>query len=492
MKEVRVKRKTLLAAMGAGALAVGILAGAAGAVGMDFGTWRDHELADESEDLFGVGKPLAASSTTTIDAATAAANPKQLVTLARGLRARVVTSGVAAANLDMLALWPNDQQPTWIVACNEQGTTDPGLQRINLATGAAETILTGTQSCDGVRRTAWGTILFSEEAGGGAAGGSTFELLDPLHTTGVAYDRATGAFSGGTGAASFARRDSVGRTSFEGHGLLPNGVMYYGDENRPSNGTGGGAYFKFVPSTPWNGSPVTDLVHSPLAAGKVFGLRLGLRSGGTDYGQGSNTGRGKWLAICDDAGSTPCANVDLRAQAAALKLTGYYRPEDLEVDRKALAAGRVTVCGPNTGNEDFGNWGEVLCIADGDLATALDGTAVPEAQVLVLGNPQLAMPDNLAHQPGRGSWIVHEDGAIELSGHNNDLWDCLPDGADVDQQSDGCVRVATLNDLPTAANPDGGAEWTGGTFDASGRRFFVSVQHNVTGKGVILEITGWR
>jgi secreted PhoX family phosphatase len=42
----------------------------------------------------------------------------------------------------------------------------------------------------------------------------------------------------------------------------------------------------------------------------------------------------------------------------------------------------------------------------------------------------------------------------------------------------------TLNDLK--------AEWTGGLFDGSGKAFYVSVQHNVTGHGVILKITGWR
>jgi hypothetical protein len=46
------------------------------------------------------------------------------------------------------------------------------------------------------------------------------------------------------------------------------------------------------------------------------------------------------------------------------------------------------------------------------------------------------------------------------------------------------VRIASINDLT--------AETTGGVFDASGRRYFVSVQHNVTGHGIVLEITGWR
>jgi secreted PhoX family phosphatase len=41
-----------------------------------------------------------------------------------------------------------------------------------------------------------------------------------------------------------------------------------------------------------------------------------------------------------------------------------------------------------------------------------------------------------------------------------------------------------LNDLT--------AEWTGGIFDADGRHFYVSVQHNISGSGVILDITGWK
>ncbi len=38
----------------------------------------------------------------------------------------------------------------------------------------------------------------------------------------------------------------------------------------------------------------------------------------------------------------------------------------------------------------------------------------------------------------------------------------------------------------------GDAEWTGGIFTDDGKHFYVSVQHNVSGKGVILDITGWK
>jgi len=95
------------------------------------------------------------------------------------------------------------------------------------------------------------------------------------------------------------------------------------------------------------------------------------------------------------------------------------------------------------------------------------------------------MPDNIAFQPGTGNAIVHEDAETTFEfPHNNDLWDCLPDMQDQDLLSDGCIRIATLNDLT--------AEWTGGIFDASGQHFYVSIQHNISGQATILDITGWR
>lgn len=45
---------------------------------------------------------------------------------------------------------------------------------------------------------------------------------------------------------------------------------------------------------------------------------------------------------------------------------------------------------------------------------------------LVTNYPQFAMPDNIAYQAGRGSWIVHEDAdttslASAIGNHDNDL-----------------------------------------------------------------------
>lgn len=459
------------------ALAAATSMALAASPGPDFGTYRDQALQARAQELFGITGPVEASSTLSVAPQLAEADPRALVTLARSLQARVVSAAPGlGANVDMMALWPSDEAPTHLVACNEQGAAQPGLQRIRLADGAVETILTGTISCDPVRRTPWGTIVAGEESG---ADGSLLEILDPLAVTGAIYDHAARTVSG-AGAGLVAARPAVGRLSWEGIGLLPSGVTYYGDENRPSRGTAGGAYFKFVPASPWTGGPaIRSLDQSPLAAGTVYGLRLGRRSGGTDNGQGTNTGLGTWVPV-------PAAGTgNLRAAAAALGLTGFYRPEDIDLDGAALAAGRVRFCANNTGNEgDDRSWGETICLADGALDEALAGTSVPEVQLLVPGNPELAMMDNLAWQPGRGSWIVHEDGDGPDVGRNNDLWACLEDGPDADEQSDGCIRIATLNDL--------NAEWTGGFFDASGTHFYVSVQHNVTGHGVVLDVTGWR
>lgn len=447
----------------------------------DFGTIRDTALARLASAFFGVRAPVPASSTASIDAATANADPRKLVSVASGLRVRTTSADPSlGANIDMMVPWPNAAAPTHLIVCNEQGASFPGVQRVRLSDGGVETILTGMINCDPVRATAWGTIIVAEENGNT---GRLIEIAHPLDTTNVLFNRTTGVAAdgpGGQGAANVVSREAVGRLSFEGIALYESGVMYYGDENRPSSGVPGGAYFKFVPAHPWaGGAPIDDLTLSPLADGSIYGLRLGKRSGNTDYGQGTQTGLGTWVPI------TPSFNADLRAAAKALLLTGYYRPEDAEIDLAAEEAGHVRFCANNTGNEgDDGSFGETICVTDGTLAEALANTATPDVQFLVVSSPDFAMMDNLAYQPGRGNWIIQEDGDGPSVGRNNDIFSCLDDGNDADLLSDGCIRILTINDL--------NAETTGGLFNAAGSRYWVSVQHNVTGHGVILEITGWR
>src|SRR5262245_6135730 len=220
-REVRMRRKLVL--VGAVVLAMA-MAGVAVANGpCDWGLFRDRQLASHSVPVFGVGKPLPASSSTQVTKQQALADPQSLFTLANGLQARVVTTQSAPV-IDQISLWPNDANPQWLIACNEDGTSDPGLQRINIATGEAATIVTGTEDCDPTRRTPWGTIVFGEEDGSGPNGGAIYELMGPNHTTNVHLNRSTGTFSGGTGASNLVARPALARASFDGLPPLDAGV----------------------------------------------------------------------------------------------------------------------------------------------------------------------------------------------------------------------------------------------------------------------------
>jgi hypothetical protein len=135
------------------------------------------------------------------------------------------------------------------------------------------------------------------------------ELIDPLHTTGVSLDRATGTFSGGSGAANLTARPALGRLSFEGLAIYPSGVTYFGDENRPAQGVGGGAYFKFIPASlrdPGAGA-ITTLADSPCASpGNIYGLRLGLRLAAPPWQIGSSTRTPRPSRPCKAPTTTTC------------------------------------------------------------------------------------------------------------------------------------------------------------------------------------------
>ncbi len=467
----------------------------------DFGEKTEQLARALSPVLFGTLGGLGASSTVSLTAGEADADPRELLTVAKGLKVGVVSARAdLAPNIDQMLLWPNDIHPTHLIACNEQGTGQVAVQRIDLKSGVPENIISsGLTSCDPARITPWGSVIVGEENG---ANGRVFEILDPLHTTGVTITGA-GAATAISDPAHVARLGAIGQFSFEGLALLPNGVLYMSDENRPGNGNPGGAIVKFIPAVPWQGgAPITDLAQSPLSAGTLWGMRLGRNGGNTDFGQGNEFGRGVWVQVPT---STNAAPTNLRSAALALKLTSYYRPEDMSVDLEAVKDGNVRFCGTNTGQDiesQDNHFGEVYCITDGTLATAasitpatqtvggvdytLNTASVPEYQPLVIGHLDFAMMDNIAYQPGSGNFVINEDGEgpAYATPRNNDIWDCLDDGDDADNLADACIKVMTLNDLT--------AESTGGLFDGTGKTYYVSIQHNVTGHGVILKVTGWR
>jgi secreted PhoX family phosphatase len=474
---MRLSRRTIVFALGVSAFV--LLISTAFAAFDDWGLDVQTQLQNKSHPLFGVGQPLAKSSTVDFSPAQALANPAGLITVAKNLKVSVVSAGPAdnaAPNIDQMILWPKSN-PTHIIACNEEGTTEPALQKISLATGQATTIATGIGDCDPVRATPWGTVLFGEEGG---STGAMYELIDPLNVVGAQIDNVTGV-TAAPYANNIRRVNAFGFISFEGLAVLPNGVTYYGDELGPNDGTPGGAYYKFVPDTAWaGGAPIANLSQSPYVSGTVYSLRVGQDA---NSGQGDAYGIGTWQLLASlNSGSSQ----ELRLLATANNRTGYYRPEDIAIDDAALAAGNVRFCGNNTGRDEAHYYGETVCVTDGSVAQALANTATPQVQPFVQGSPQLNMPDNIAYQASRGNWLINEDGSTDdnVDGvRNDDIWDCLPDGADDDMLTDGCVRIATLNDLD--------AESTGGFFDPTGKHYYVSIQHNSSGFGTVLDITGW-
>lgn len=451
----------------------------------DPGLFYEHFLQARTRSLFGFGKPVEQSSTTP----SFTGPGDKAVDIAKSLSVRLVSDRVGE-NGDMIALWPNDDRPTHAIICNEIDGTAAGaaasLQRVRLSDGQVSNMVYGMVSCDPAHRTPWGTIIVAEESG---TSGRLWEILDPLNVNNVAVTRTVATSSD---PAHVVARTALGQLSFEGVQVLTNGTTYYGDELRPSNGKPGGGMYKFVPANLRLASAgaVTNLDQSPLVSGTVYVLRLGLRTNPVDFGQGDNTGAGKWVGPL-----TVTTTTSLAAQAlGAGGYTGYYRPEDMDMDPVALAKGHVRLCWTNTGNDTAEQWGEVLCMTDEPTAETDFTTGTrPVVTPFVIGNSHLRMPDNVAFQPKTGILYVLMDATTSAENpafSNDDVWACLPDGADSDTLSDGCVRVMTLK--------DGTAEFTGIQFLADGRSFLIHLQHRTqTGRAVqgttdLIQVSGIR
>ncbi len=485
------------------ALAISIATSSAAAAG-DFGLNIQNLLRAQSFQLFGVVSPITTSETVSVPRVPGQSAPN-LIKLATGLNAQIVTRK-SAQNSDQMAFWPNDTAPTHIITCIEEfrdpgnpvlGTFPgghpiftPSIQRVNLATGAVDTILRGMSSCDGIRRTPWNTIVVTEERDDGGM----YEILNPLtHSELTLVTRGTSNIIDSLGApvaGEVEYRGAVGALAWEGLDLNQQGVVYYGDEERPGTGaaaaaadadTDGGSLFKFVPTNLWDGSPVTNLNQSPLVQGNVYAYQASCqtRTSGSfpQFGQGCEIGEGAWVKV-DPA--------NLRTSAFAHSATGFYRPEDGHFDPIYQGAG-VRFCWTNTGNNAGSNHGEVVCLIDTNpvgtgektvnnvnvnangLTYLADsgqtrGFAVAVANRAIEGDTDLNQPDNLAFQPVTGNMYVIEDNPF------GDIWACLPDGADRDIKADGCVKILSVR--------DSSAEPTGFTFTGDGRTAYVHVQHS--------------
>ena len=501
-----------------------LAAGCSAAHSLDFGERIERQLSARAITYFGFSRPLSTGFTGDVDRQHGQ-DASDLITLARGLRAEIVTRH-AANKADMFALWPNDTNPTHTIWCIEGGVEDlgttlpgstveklnPSVQAID-SSGNVTTLLRGMDRCDGIRRTPWGTILATEESGlpfvDVAHMGSAWEIINPLamlnHTV---TDRAAGTIIDPTGAVSTlaVKRPALPAMAWEGLGVTEQGVVIAGDELRPgdyntdgSSGASysgdepdvdGGAIFKFVPAVPYNSvdGNITDLADSPFVSGSVYAFRASCREGGSssfnvNYGQGCEVGNGSWI---------PVSAANARIDANNAQATGFYRPEDLHLDPTWTGAG-VRFCWTNTGREAASHFGEVMCGVDSSPLLAEATTASVVINRFVEGDAEMNSVDNFAFQPSTGNHYVIEDHP------NGDIWACLPDGGDRDIKSDGCVRVLSVKDQS--------AEPTGFGFSGDGKTAWLNIQHSGDalctagtdcadvddyGTDDIIKITGWR
>jgi secreted PhoX family phosphatase len=476
-------------------LAVGLAVSGPASAAPDFGINVQDYLQAHAKQYFGFLRPLLDSETTSVPRAPEQA-AASLLKLAPGLKADIVSRKIADSS-DMIAFWPNDLQPTHIVSCIEASNSqigtyesnlpklEPSVQTVDLATGEIRTILRGMVSCDGIRRTPWNTIVVTEETDDGGL----YEILNPLTTTEQTLvtrgENNTTDSSGNAVTGQIEYRGAVGKLAWEGLDLTAGGIVYYGDEERPGSGgpdADGGSLFKFVPNAQWDGTtPVADLSQSPLVAGNVYAYQASCqpRTSGSfpQFGQGCEIGEGAWVKVDP---------TNLRTSAAANSATGFYRPEDGHFDPSYTGEG-VRFCWTNTGNSSAQNHGEVMCLIDANpggtgektvdnpevnshgltyLADSgeTEGFAVAAANRAVEGDEELNQPDNLAFQPVTDNMYVIEDNPF------GDVWACLPDGADRDIKSDGCVRVLSVR--------DSSAEPTGFIFTGDGKTAYVHIQHS--------------
>ena len=460
----------------------------------DFGARIEQRLKNSSMHWFGIQGPLGPSAPPTTGVyRTPDQKASDQVLLADSLKAEYVTRN-AGDLADMFAFWPTDNNPTHLIFCIEGARQDlgtflpgglvkkfnPAVQSIKLSDGSVDTILRGMSRCDGIRRTPWNTILATEETNDGGA----YEIINPLNVTNYTIvDRASGTIideNGAPSTSSIVKRLALPTMAWEGLAVLSSGVVIAGDELRPGTGTqntDGGAIFKFVPAAPRASQTlITNLSESPLAAGNVYALRMSCTTG-VQYGQGCEIGSGAWIAV----GATTA-----RADADKVGATGYYRPEDLEQDEEYKAEG-VRFCWTNTGESDIANYGEVLCGVDRAPLVADPNQQTVTANRFVEGDADFNQPDNFAFQPKTGNHYVIEDNS------NGDIFACLPDGADRDIKTDGCVKILSVK--------DSSAEPTGFKFTADGRTAYLSIQHSNDGfipklddypTDDIIKITGFK
>ena len=376
--------------------------------GLDFGIFRDEQLAHKSGGLYGFRQPIAASSTQQITQAEAQADPTKLATLAKGLQARVVTTKGPAVD-DQISLWPNSQNPTVSDRVQRDRRTDRARAGPDRARDRArDHDRDRHRECDPTRRTPWGTIVFGEEDG---PEGGLYELIDPMHTTGVTLDRTTGTFSGGVGAENLVTRTALGtarsraRDPRRRHHVPRPATTRASARRTAAPATRTSSSFRPTRSTARRRSRTCRSRRTPRA-----------RSSG--FGSASARTTGRVVSSASRSGSR-CPTRPTRTSRAegsrpgSPATTGPRTPTSTRSRRPRATSG----CAATTpATRTTTSTARRSASPTGRSRRREANTATPEVQPFVFGGTSqgINMPDNIAFQPRHGQPDLHEDAETDV------------------------------------------------------------------------------
>ena len=353
-----------------------------------------------------------------------------------------------------------------------------GVQRVDLLdphydTRTVTIVAPGEQgfvSGDASRWTPWGGYLTGEESwGAGSVKGRLFEVTNPV----------TAGPDGGT----FVQRIVIPRVAHEGLAFDRVHNLYFVDE------LNGGAIYKFV-----SANPEATTGDDFFAAGQSFVLRVG--AGGQFEGNNGPaiTGAAAWIPITNPTGGAipgvsaalPDGTIDGRVSAdnAAVRSTGYNRPEDVEIqvlrDGTELLYFNTTDSDTNGTSSDGTGRTYTINLATSVVRLFADASTVDLATGLPAGGG-FRNPDNLAID-AEGTVYVVED---RNGGVDDDIWYA------VDLNQDGDLLDSGEGLARWASNGTQGSEFTGLYFDLHRpNRAYVNIQHPASGVDRLIEISG--
>jgi secreted PhoX family phosphatase len=388
-------------------------------------------------------------------------------------------------------LAPNSNSGNWdMIVSNETGanagrylfmpfeTGSAGVQRVDLLdphydTRTVTIVSPGTQgfvSGDASRWTPWGGYLTGEESwGAGSVKGRLFEVTNPV--------------TAGPDAGDLVQRIVLPRVSHEGLAFDRNRNLYFVDE------LNGGAIYKYVSANP-DATSGDDF----FAAGQTFALRVG--AGGQFEGNNGPaiTGAATWIPITDATGGAipgvsavlPDGTIDGRVSAdnAAVRSTGYNRPEDVEIqtlrDGTELLYFNTTDSDTNASSADGLGRTYNIHLTTNVVRLFADASTIDLATGLPVGGG-FRNADNLAVDAEGHLYIVED----RNGGADDDIWFA------VDLNQDGDLLDGGEGLARWASNGTQGSEFTGLYFDLHRpNRAYVNIQHPASGVDRLIEISG--